>query len=69
MYGSLGRLRRPLFTRVALHALRGSHHISHERASPESGHEPCPFSETLVGPLRWFQEVGYLSCPAPRGAR
>lgn len=57
------RGQRPLFTSVALHALRGNRRISHALASRELDYRPRPLRETLADTLRWFRETGALPQP------
>jgi len=53
--------KRPLYTRVALMALRGNRSISHERATRELDYHPRPLSQTIADTLRWFEENGQLT--------
>ena len=55
--------RRPLFTAVALDALRSNREISHARATQDLNYRPRPFEETLVDTLQWFEKAGYFTRP------
>lgn len=50
----------PIYTRVTLHALRGSRHVSSARAAQELGYHTRPLNETLDDTLTWFTAHGYL---------
>lgn len=54
----------PIFTPVALDALRGNPQVSHARATRELGYEPRPLRATLEDTLRWFQNEGMLPARA-----
>jgi dihydroflavonol-4-reductase len=60
---AFGRLngKRPLYTSVAVRALRSNRNVSHDRATRELGYQPRPFRETLMDTLRWFEENGQLN--------
>ena len=51
---------RPVFTKVALLALRSHNNVSHGKASQELGYNPRPFKETLTDALIWFIENNFL---------
>lgn len=55
---------RPLYTSAALHALRGSRDMRHDRAANELGYDPRSLDETLRDTYAWFVSAGQLPKPA-----
>jgi dihydroflavonol-4-reductase len=51
----------PIYTRMTLNVLRGSHRVSSARAVRELGYTTRTLSETIHDALTWFQEHGYLA--------
>lgn len=54
------RKREPLFTRMALHTVRGRVKFSNRKARAELGHNPRPLSATIRDTLQWFAENGHM---------
>lgn len=50
----------PIFTPVALEALRGNPRVSHALATRDLGYAPRPLRATLEDTFRWFQDRGML---------
>jgi len=55
--------RRPLFTSYSIKTIRGSDHVSHEKATRELGYEPRPLQCSIEDALNWFSETGQLHLP------
>ncbi len=58
--------KRPLFTREAIHALRGSRNVDGARAARELGHRARPTEHTLRDAYAWFAHSGKLPELRPR---
>ena len=56
----------PIYTREALHAVRGCRDLSWRKAAVELGHSPRPLEQSVRDIYRWFDRVGMVSLPEPQ---
>jgi dihydroflavonol-4-reductase len=52
---------RPIYTGVALKAIKSNRNICYDKAAKDIGYHPRPLRETIYETLMWFRKYGYVA--------